>query len=92
MILDAWGWCTGVTQRDGIRREVGGGFRMGNTCIPVVDSCRCMAKPIHYFKVINLQLKTKQNKTKQKNALLFMKELGAWALFSKLNLNFNSAF
>ena len=39
MILDAWGWCTGTTQRDGMGREVGGGFRMGNTCIPVVDSC-----------------------------------------------------
>ena len=23
----------------GGRREEGGGFRMGNTCIPVVDSC-----------------------------------------------------
>ena len=22
MILDAWGWCTGMTQRDGIGREV----------------------------------------------------------------------
>ena len=38
MILDAWGWCTGTTQRDGMGREEGGGFRMGNTCIPVVDS------------------------------------------------------
>ena len=27
-------------------REVGGGFRMGNTCTPVVDACVCMAKPI----------------------------------------------
>ena len=26
-ILDAWGWCTGTTQRDGM-----------NTCIPVADS------------------------------------------------------
>jgi len=33
--LDAWGWCTGMTQRDGMGREEGGGFRMGNTCIPV---------------------------------------------------------
>ena len=33
MILDAWGWCTGMTQRDGMGREEGGGFRMGNTCI-----------------------------------------------------------
>ena len=38
-ILDAWGWCTGMTQRDGTGREEGGGFRMGNTCIPVADSC-----------------------------------------------------
>ena len=33
------GWCTGMTQRDGTGREEGGGFRMGNTCIPVADSC-----------------------------------------------------
>ena len=38
MILDAWGWCTGMTQRDGVGREVGWGSRMGNTCTPVVDS------------------------------------------------------
>ena len=34
-----WGWCTGMTQRDGMGREVGGGFRMGNTCTPMADSC-----------------------------------------------------
>ena len=39
MILDAWGWCTGMTQRDGMGREVGVGFRMGNMCAPVVDAC-----------------------------------------------------
>ena len=39
MILDAWGWCIGMTQRDGTGREEGGGFRMGNRCIPVADSC-----------------------------------------------------
>ena len=27
---DAWGWCTGMTQRDGMGWEVGGRFRMGN--------------------------------------------------------------
>ena len=36
---DAWGWCTGMTQMDGTGREVGGGFRMGNMCTPVADSC-----------------------------------------------------
>ena len=50
-------WCTGMTQRDGMGKEVGGGFRMGYTCTPMVDSCWCMAKPIQYCKVINLQLK-----------------------------------
>ena len=38
-IRDAWGWGTGATQRDGMGREEGGGFRMGNMCIPVADSC-----------------------------------------------------
>ena len=37
MIQDARGWYTGMTQRDGMGREVGGGFRMGNTCTSVVD-------------------------------------------------------
>ena len=26
MILDAWGWCTGTTQRDGVGREEGSGW------------------------------------------------------------------
>ena len=39
MIQGAQGWSTGMTQRDGMVREVGGGFRIGNTYIPVVDSC-----------------------------------------------------
>ena len=37
-MLDAWGWCTGTAQRDGMGREEGGRFGMGNTCIPVADS------------------------------------------------------
>ena len=54
MIQDARGWCTGMTQRDGMGREEGGGFRMGNTCTPVANSCWCMAKPIQYCKVKNI--------------------------------------
>jgi len=38
-IQEAWGWCTGMTQRDGMGRDVGGGFRMENTCTPVADAC-----------------------------------------------------
>ena len=40
-----------ISQRDGMGRVVGRGFRIGNTCTPVVDSCSCMAKPIKYCKV-----------------------------------------
>ena len=35
--------CSGLVhwddQRDGMGRKVGGGFRMGNMCIPMADSC-----------------------------------------------------
>ena len=37
-------WCTGKTQRDQVEREVGGGIRMGNTCISMANSCLCMTK------------------------------------------------
>ena len=39
----AHGWCTGMILGDGMGREVGGGFWMGNTCAPMADSCQCMA-------------------------------------------------
>ena len=38
------GWCTGMTLRNGEEREVGEGFRMGDICIPMADSCQRMAK------------------------------------------------
>ena len=38
------GLVTGMTLRDGIGREVGGEFRMGNTYTSMADSCECMAK------------------------------------------------
>ena len=37
--------------------EGGRGFRIGDTCTPVVDSCWCMEKSTQYCKVISLQLK-----------------------------------
>ena len=47
--------CSGLVRWDDpegwYREEGGGGFRMGNTCTLVVDSCQCMAKPIQYCKV-----------------------------------------
>ena len=57
----AQGWCTGMTHRDGMGKEVGAGFRMGNRCTPMADSCQCMEKPLQYCKVISLRLKKKKN-------------------------------
>jgi len=52
------GWCTGMTLRDGMEREVGGNVRMGNTCKPMADSCECRTKkPPEFCKGICLQLK-----------------------------------
>ena len=45
----AQGRCTGMTLRDGRGREVGGRFRMRDTCTPMADSCQCMAKPTEIF-------------------------------------------
>ena len=38
-------WCTGKTQKDQVKREVGGGIEMGNTCKSMANSCQCMTKP-----------------------------------------------
>ena len=39
-----WTWCTGKSQRDQVKREVGGGIGMGNTCNSMANSCQCMTK------------------------------------------------
>ena len=53
-----------MTQRDGMGREEGGGFRMGNTCIPVVDSFWYLAKLIQFVKFKNkIKLKKKKSIT-----------------------------
>ena len=42
-IQDAWGWCSGMTQREDMGRVVGGGFRIGNSCtltpLPTLTPC-----------------------------------------------------
>ena len=48
----AQGWCTGMTLGDGMGKEVGGGFWMGNTCTLMADSCQCMEKPLQYCKIL----------------------------------------
>ena len=38
-------WCSGMTQRYRVVREVGEGIWMGNTCYYMADSFQCMTKP-----------------------------------------------
>jgi len=52
--FDAQYWMLGagaLGQPRGMGREEGGGFRIGNKCIPVADSFRYLAKLIQYCKV-----------------------------------------
>ena len=51
----AQGWCSGMTLRDAMRWELGWGFRMGNTCTPIADSCQCIAKTTATATVKSLQ-------------------------------------
>ena len=75
------GWCTGMTQTDGMGREVGRVFRMGNTCTPEADSCQCMVKPIQYCKVKKQKTKNYSVNisfiltTEKKNYFLFLDKL-----------------
>ena len=71
--------------------EVRGGFRMGNTCTPMADSCQCMAKPIQYCKVISLQLdkfilKRKKIGKKKINDLWIIYIIGLAKTVDKLKL------
>ena len=58
----AQGWCTGMTLRDGMGREVGGEFRTGVHVHPWLIHVNVWQKPPQYCKVISLQL----NKLKKK--------------------------
>ena len=40
----ALGHCTRMTLRDGIAEEVGGAFRMEDTCTSMADSCHSITK------------------------------------------------
>jgi len=60
-----------MTQRDGMGREMGGGFRIGNMCTPVADACCRMAKPIQYCKVKKKKKLKKKRKKKFKVIVAF---------------------
>ena len=53
----ARGWCTGKTHRDRMWREVGGRIGMEKHVNPWLIHVNLLQKPLHYCKVISLQLK-----------------------------------
>ena len=53
----AQGQGTEMTLRDGMGREVGGGFKMGTHVHPWVIHVNVWQKTLQYCKVISLQLK-----------------------------------
>ena len=56
MRQDAQGWCTGMTLRDGMGREAGGGSGWGTHVNPQLIHVSVWQKPPQYQKVITLQL------------------------------------
>ena len=53
----AQGWCTGMSLRDGMVREVGGGSGWGTHVHTWLTYVNVWQKPLQYCKVISLQLK-----------------------------------
>ena len=53
----AQGWCTGMTLRDGMGKEVGGGPGWGTHVHPWLIHVNVCQKPLQYCRVISLQLK-----------------------------------
>ena len=68
--------CLGLVHWDdpgvGWGREEGGGFRMGNAGIPVVDSFRYLAKLIQYCKV---------KKKKKETDIYIVMKYGPWCIY-----------
>ena len=67
----AQGWCTGMTQTDGMEREAGGGSGWETHVNPLLIHVNVWQKPLQYCKVFSLQLikingKKKENYKKKK--------------------------
>ena len=60
------GWCTGMTLRDGMRREMEGVSGWGTHVHPWLIHVNVWQKPLQYCKVISLQLKINKLNKKYK--------------------------
>ena len=61
-------------------REEGGGFRMGNTGIPVVDSFQYLAKLIQYCKVLKYNKIQKKKLNIQKTKFMASGPITSWQI------------
>ena len=83
----AQGWCTGMTQRDGTGREVGGGIGMGAHINPWLIHVNVWQKPLRYCKVISLQLIKTNEKKKKSLETVFVYVMKENTIQNKLCLN-----
>ena len=60
------GWCTRMTQRDGMGRKVEGGSGWGTHVNPWLIHVNVWQKPLQYCKVITLQLIKKKKEREKK--------------------------
>ena len=66
-------------------REVRGGFRMGNTCMPIADSCWCVAESIQYCRVKPpIKINKFKNKIKSRCISKNKNKKSKWGLFPPL--------
>ena len=77
-----WGWCTGIIQRDGMEREVGGGSGWGTHVNPWLVHVNVWQKTLQYYKVINLQLIKINEKKKKKDHWCLIDFLCGWSVHS----------
>ena len=77
----AQGWCTGMTQRDGMGREVGRGSGWGTHVNPWLIHVNVWQKPLQYCKVISLQL-IKINEQLQKKKRLELNRANTVTLYT----------
>ena len=78
------GWCTGMTQRDAMGREVGGGSGWGTRVHPWLIHVNVWQKQRQYCKVIGLQLKEKKTSENSHVGLLCVMETLVFLLRSIL--------
>ena len=75
-IQDAWGWCTGMIQRDDMGWEMGGGFKIGNSRTPVADSFRGEVNFLYYIRHQNKFHTDQYINIKNKCVILLKQNIG----------------